>query len=81
MKGLSACFIYCRFLRVENSQQKVDLCFNAAGKAISMPFPRKIYAPYFGLYTSGGKAAGAPPEEGETLHCTGINSDPARAFG
>lgn len=44
MKGLSACFIINRFLRVENSLQMVDLCFNAAGKAISMPSVWKIYA-------------------------------------
>jgi hypothetical protein len=81
MKGLSACFIYNRFLRVENSLQKVNLCFNAAGKAISMPGPQKSLAPYFGLYTGGGKAAGAPAEEGEMLHCTGIDGDPTRAFG
>jgi hypothetical protein len=70
-----------RFLRVENSLQQVNLCFNAAGKAISMPLQRKIYAPYFSLHTGGGKAAGAPVEEGETLYCTGINGDPTRAFG
>ena len=73
MKGLSACFIYNRFLRVENSLQKVDLRFNAAWKAISMPFGWTIYAPYFGLYAGGGEAAYAPAEEGETVRCTAIN--------
>ncbi len=73
MNGLSACFIYNRFLRVENSLQKVDLCLNAAGKAISMPFRWKIYAPYFGLCAGGGEAACAPAEEGEILRCTAIN--------
>ena len=81
MKGLSACFMINRFLRVKNSLQMVDLCFNAAGKAISMPFVWNFYAPYFGLYTGGGKAAGAPAEEGETFHCAGVDEDSTRAFG
>ena len=81
MNGLSACFIISRFLRVENSLQMVDLCFNAGGKAISMPDRTNIYAPYFGLNTSGGKAAGDPAKKGETFHCTGIDSHATRAFG
>jgi hypothetical protein len=35
-----------RFLRVENSLQKVDLWFNDAGKAISMPFSERFFAHY-----------------------------------
>ena len=46
MKGLSAFFISTKFLRVENSLQKVDLWFNDTEKAISMPFDRKSFAPY-----------------------------------
>jgi hypothetical protein len=81
MKGLSACFIYNRFLRVENSLQKVDLRFNAAGKAISMPAPQKSFAPYFGLCVGGGEAACAPYDEGETLRCTAINGGCVGAIG
>jgi hypothetical protein len=81
MNGLSACFIYNRFLRVENSLQKVYLWFNAGWKAISMPGPQKSFAPYFGLYSGDGEAAGALAEEGETFHCTGIDSGGTGAFG
>jgi len=80
MACLRASF-YNRFLRVENSLQQVDLCLNAAGKAISMPGPHKSFAPYFGLYAGGGKAAGAPAEEGKTFHCTAINGGRIGAFG
>ena len=82
MKGLSAFFISTKFLRVENSLQKVDLWFNDTEKAISMPFDRKSFAPYTAtLYTGGGEAAGGGLEEGKAVRCAGIDGDLTGAFG